>query len=62
MTRLNDSFGPLYQEGHLSIEDDELIKRLDLQDCHFGVQVSEDGRVWVCVNGMALLRFKPKRK
>jgi len=52
-------FGPLYQDGHLSIEDTDLIRRLDLRNCHFGVQVAPDGRVWVCVNGISLLRFKP---
>ena len=52
-------YPPLYQEGHLSIEDDTVIKRLDLQNCQFGIQVCRDGRVWVCVNGMAYLRFKP---
>jgi len=25
-----------------------------------GIQIAEDGRVWICVNGIALLRFKPK--
>ena len=28
----------------------------------FGLQVAHDGRVWVCINGMALIRFKPDRK
>ena len=52
-------FGPFYQEGHLSIESDDIIKKLDLSDCQVGVQVAYDGRIWVCVNGMSLLRFKP---
>lgn len=25
----------------------------------FGIQVAEDGRVWVCINGVAVMRFKP---
>lgn len=25
----------------------------------FGIQVAEDGRVWVCINGIAVMRFKP---
>lgn len=25
----------------------------------FGIQVAEDGRIWVCVDGVAFLRFKP---
>ena len=24
-----------------------------------GIQVAKDGRVWVCINGIAFLRFKP---
>lgn len=24
-----------------------------------GILIAEDGRIWVCVNGVALLRFKP---
>ena len=38
--------GGLMQEGY--IEGD------------FGIQVAWDGRVWVCINGIAFLRFKPK--
>jgi hypothetical protein len=50
-----------YQEGHLSVENGDLIERLNLRDCLFGIQVASDGRVWVCVNGLAYLRFKPGR-
>jgi len=28
----------------------------------FGVQIAEDGRVWINVNGIALIRFKPTEK
>lgn len=24
-----------------------------------GVQIAEDGRVWVCINGIAFVRFSP---
>jgi hypothetical protein len=24
-----------------------------------GIQIARDGRVWICVNGIAVLRFKP---
>jgi len=27
-----------------------------------GIQIAEDGRVWVNVNGIAFLRFKPMQK
>ena len=54
--------GPIYQHGQMTLDNPELIQRLDLTDCEFGVQISEDGRVWVCVNGIAFLRFKPSPK
>ena len=27
-----------------------------------GVQVAKDGRVWVCINGIAFLRFTPEEE
>lgn len=24
-----------------------------------GIQIAEDGRIWICVDGIAFLRFKP---
>lgn len=50
------SFPPVYNRGHLSIEAD--IKSLAI--CDFGIQISEDGRVWICINGQAFIRFKPQ--
>lgn len=26
----------------------------------FGIQVAKDGRVWICIDGIAFLRFKPE--
>lgn len=26
-----------------------------------GIQIAEDGRVWICVDGKALIRFKPSQ-
>lgn len=28
----------------------------------FGIQISKDGRVWICIDGQAFMRFKPVRK
>lgn len=25
----------------------------------FGMQIARDGRVWICINGVAFLRFSP---
>ena len=51
-------FGPLYQEGHLSIEH-ALPFESGGTDCTFGVQVAPDGRVWLCIDGVSWARFKP---
>jgi len=48
----------MHQRGMLTI--DSIIINKSLLDCDFGIQIASDGRVWVCVNGIAFLRFKPK--
>ena len=40
-------------------EDGEILRGL-VGD--FGIQIAEDGRVWVCINGVSLLRFTPSLK
>lgn len=52
-----------HQQGIISIENipDELVglvKRLQMLG-DFGVQVAADGRVWICINGIAFIRFSP---
>ncbi len=27
----------------------------------FGIQIAKDGRIWICVDGKALIRFKPSQ-
>jgi len=29
-------------------------------DGDFGIQVAKDGRVWICINEIAFIRFKPE--
>ena len=43
-------------KGVISIE-------ADIKSCQgdFGIQVAEDGRVWICIDGVAFIRFKPTR-
>lgn len=60
----NGGYPERHQEGVLSIENlDEVQKmvRVDsrTQRVDFGLQVAPDGRIWVCVNGIAFLRFSP---
>jgi len=46
-----------HQQGYLSIEQ-ALPARM--KECDFGIQIAEDGRVWICIDGISFLRFKPK--
>jgi len=54
-----------HQQGSLSIENrDEVIEVLQLAHkvegtVDVGLQVSAEGRIWLCVNGTAFIRFKP---
>ena len=52
-----------HQQGMLEIGNLEFIKQScpNFQDVDVGLQVSFDGRIWLCVDGIALIRFKPKR-
>jgi len=45
------------QHGYISFEKD--IK-IGMVEGIFGIQIAKDGRVWICVDGEALIRFKPK--
>jgi len=45
-----------HQKGVVLIEQ-ELKKGVIIAD--LGIQIAEDGRVWLCVNGKALIRFTP---
>lgn len=46
-------------QGHISFEQD--IKA-GMIEGDLGIQVSGDGRVWICVDGKALIRLNPKVK
>lgn len=50
-----------HKQGRISIENLDLIKAMDLTNADCGVQISYDGRVWLCINGVAFIRFKPSR-
>jgi len=51
-----------HQEGYISLENEETIRKLLLNSRRgdFGIQIAKDGRVWVCINGVAVIRFKPE--
>ncbi len=46
-----------HQEGIISVEqklEAGIVKGV------FGIQIAKDGRIWICIDGVALIRFKPK--
>jgi len=49
-------FNEQFIDGIISFEQDIQIKQTKGS---LGIQVSEDGKVWVCIDGQALIRFKP---
>lgn len=44
--------------GFLSLENLDLVKQ---NPCDLGIQIADDGRVWLCVNGVSLVRFSPHK-
>lgn len=55
------SYPETHARGLLTIENLDLVLRADPRDVDVGVQIAHDGRIWLCVNGMAFVRFKSKR-
>jgi len=54
-----------HQIGLISIENlDTIITHLrdpsKYLEGDFGIQIARDGRVWICINGIAFIRFKPQ--
>ena len=49
-----------HQEGTIFIEKDISSQRLIEGD--LGIQIAKDGRVWICIDGIAFIRFSPKLK
>ena len=45
-----------HQQGHISVEN---MPESHWMDGDFGIRIASDGRVWVCINGVAFIRFKP---
>jgi len=45
-----------HQRGYISFE-----QNINMGGCitDIGIQIGPDGRIWICVNGIALIRFNP---
>lgn len=52
----------LNQKGYISFENDASYKGGNLIKGILGIQVAANGKVWVCVNGVSILRFRPELK
>ena len=52
-----------HQQGTISLENVDYFTKETLQGNYmkgdFGVQIASDGRVWVCIDGIAFIRFSP---
>ena len=54
------SYPETHQKGVLSMMNEEFVKeQLDKPGVDVGVQIARDGRIWLCINGTAFIRFKP---
>ena len=42
--------------GFLSV--DKIFDRFK-QNCDFSIQIAKDGRIWIYIDGIAFIRFKP---
>ena len=60
----------VHQQGTISMENVDCVfwnfsqfsgQSFTIQNADVGVQIASDGRMWICVDGVAFLRFKPKR-
>lgn len=50
-----------HQEGIISLENSLMFKDKTIIKGDLGVQIATDGRIWICINGIAFLRFLPKQ-
>jgi len=60
---MNPEYPEIHMNGILSIENEEIVKPLvNKPGTDVGIQISNDGRIWLCVDGVAFIRFKQTRK
>jgi hypothetical protein len=57
------SYDLTHQDGVISIENVEYQLGSSATDRviegDLGIQIGADGRIWVCINGISFIRFKP---
>lgn len=56
-------YSETHQKGHLSLENEATVLGMlkENKENDVGIMISPDGRIWLCVNGVAFIRFKPVR-
>ena len=57
--KIINAYGETHLQGVISIE--QLLVCGQIKG-DFGIQIAEDGRVWICINGIAAIRFRPYLK
>ncbi len=48
-----------HQQGIISIEN---LPTESMINGDIGIQIAKDGRIWICIDGVAFIRFKPTKK
>jgi len=56
MSKIIEEYPETHQFGNISIEN---IPESNFMEGDLGIRIADDGRVWVCINGVAFIRFKP---
>ena len=58
------SYKEVHQKGNISFENSETILNIPSKVIYgdFGIQIESDGRIWICIDGIAFVRFKPAKK
>ena len=56
-----------HQHGMITIENKNLLLNPDnpfgnMIIGDLGIQIAKDGRIWLCIDGVAFIRFKPTKK
>lgn len=54
-----EPYKELHQEGIISIHKDG---KEEMIHADIGIQISHDGRIWLCIDGKAFVRFRPMSK
>ena len=58
-----EDYPETHQQGTISLDNkvaiDLLFDGTNYLEADFGVQIAKDGRIWLCINKIPFVRFKP---